>query len=838
MAERDISDLDDKAFVRLRRKKNKIITLMYSVVMIIFIASMLSYLNKDCLKDIVKYYVDKHSFVTKDNHVYTNSQIIKEEIKKREKTRNKIYKELSFYGTNPEFTKIQEDPRVLISYLTFAIFFTNSYEEKLQRSDSYSKISNLRKELYFLIKNMTPSLNIGNDNIRDIKKEIEKQKHSYKKIIEKKDSLLEEYSYLETIKKIQSFKQEDKNLKIQSEFIYASKEELYKETSLEKPSKILEKIEKRLKDEKLKELLKIYENIKVEDDLAYVVSCMNIVYLLSAPRINIDEESSKTNIFKKELNHIYEFMINLTDNKIALSDEKKDKLIEEYQVSQIYFEMQIKLLSYAYLEDKELQNKAKSFLKKYEKKQTKSYFVKLEDINDHLYDEEFKTKALIETMTQTLYTINGFSSNVVDILEKMKGEYQDKTKIPDSLKNFLDKIIEKRNLIKSTSTLIAFITLGLYIYNKDKNFSNTMSAVLDIVNLTKATTQVILKEVQVTKSAKDAEKILQKVFQDQRIQNISKTASKIAIKVGIPLIVITGTYEAVKLFVNEDYDASIVSTIKTSLSIYLLISVPLISYIALFILEVIWAYFSHYVINSSIEKYLIKSLLYHDVPFLEISYQRRSIWGKIYQAPYLFETTNQNKDLEAISSDGFNSSKKLVNFIGENYKGNEQYFDTSLKNELSFFKSSLFGYKLEKTEFQSHQRVRVMNGSEINFYVKKALKIPKILAEDKEFKFFFSPYREGYWEFQLAHLVKENEYYIFDFFPEENGYIYLNQFTNKIKRQNHKSYIAILSSQIELKYKIEFRDNNKTTPDCYIDIASLEQISFSVEDEELLKGTK
>ena len=38
--ERDISDLDDKAFVRLRRKRNKINTLMYSVVMIMFIASM------------------------------------------------------------------------------------------------------------------------------------------------------------------------------------------------------------------------------------------------------------------------------------------------------------------------------------------------------------------------------------------------------------------------------------------------------------------------------------------------------------------------------------------------------------------------------------------------------------------------------------------------------------------------------------------------------------------------------------------------------------------------------------------------------------------------------
>ena len=38
--ERDISDLDDKNFVRLRRKRNKIITIMYSVVFIMFILSM------------------------------------------------------------------------------------------------------------------------------------------------------------------------------------------------------------------------------------------------------------------------------------------------------------------------------------------------------------------------------------------------------------------------------------------------------------------------------------------------------------------------------------------------------------------------------------------------------------------------------------------------------------------------------------------------------------------------------------------------------------------------------------------------------------------------------
>ena len=38
--DRDISDLDDKKFVRLRRKKNKVVLLMYSIVLIMFISSM------------------------------------------------------------------------------------------------------------------------------------------------------------------------------------------------------------------------------------------------------------------------------------------------------------------------------------------------------------------------------------------------------------------------------------------------------------------------------------------------------------------------------------------------------------------------------------------------------------------------------------------------------------------------------------------------------------------------------------------------------------------------------------------------------------------------------
>jgi uncharacterized membrane protein (DUF485 family) len=40
IGERDFSDLDDKDFVRLRRKRNKIITFMYAIVLIMFLLSM------------------------------------------------------------------------------------------------------------------------------------------------------------------------------------------------------------------------------------------------------------------------------------------------------------------------------------------------------------------------------------------------------------------------------------------------------------------------------------------------------------------------------------------------------------------------------------------------------------------------------------------------------------------------------------------------------------------------------------------------------------------------------------------------------------------------------
>ncbi len=112
--------------------------------------------------------------------------------------------------------------------------------------------------------------------------------------------------------------------------------------------------------------------------------------------------------------------------------------------------------------------------------------------------------------------------------------------------------------------------------------------------------------------------------------------------------------------------------------------------------------------------------------------------------------------------------------------------------------------------------------------------IPKELADDKEFKLFFAPYGSEYLEISKTSLITNNG--MFDFFPEYNSYFNLNTFSNKIKKQTHTSYVIVLSSQIELKYKIEFIDSDKTTPNNHIHIDSLEHISFNVEDEKIIKG--
>jgi hypothetical protein len=788
-----------------------------------------AYLNNECLKDIVKYYVDKHSFVTKDNYKYLNPNATYKEKELLKKSKN--YKQLYFYGDNLEFTKIQEDPRVVVSYLMFAIFFANKYEEKIRKSEKFKIIDSLRKKLYFKIKQMIPYPSISEENTRDIKNVIKKQKNSYFKIIKRDDKLFEEYDSLKIQLTKKSYEFDSSSIKFKSNFLYSNKENFYKnEAKLEIPQNIIKKIEKQLQSEELKKLLKIYEEIKVEDEEAYIISYMNIVCLLSYPRVNFDEEIDKISFFSPKLKHIYTFVENLTDRRILLSDEIKDRITNEYKISDVYLDMILRLIKYAYFSSDNQKANAKNFISKYEEKENRNYFVKLEDINDHLFDEKFQSKNFTEDITKALYTINGFSQKTIDLFEAMKDKDFDRTKIPKDIKDKLNKLTETTNKIKVASAIIAFITLGIYIFRKDKNIQNTMSVIDDILHMTKIVTErMLVNSVNANKSAGTVEKTIQEILKDKKIQSMSKTTLELITKVGVPLVVINGTYSSLKLLSNEDYDASFLSGLKTALTVSLLIASGVTSYVLLILLEIVWNYFSHYIIDSNIEKYLYKSLLYEDIyehsGFLNIG----SLYHINYKAYYLFETTNTNEKLKSINSEGFKTSKNLINFIGENYDENKEYFDTALRNELSFFKSSLFGYKLELLN-KTKRVKKLKNKYDIDIVLnqKTFIKISKKIAENKKNKFIFV--LDGiYTEIEQNDFFLDNKYYIYDLYNQKFAYLKdLEQINNK------KASIIVLSPQVELKYDFiyDYKDLN------YLFALNFKQSSFTIKDIEELEKLK
>lgn len=58
----------------------------------------------------------------------------------------------------------------------------------------------------------------------------------------------------------------------------------------------------------------------------------------------------------------------MTDRRILLSDEIKDRITNEYKISDVYLDMMLRLIKYAYFSNDNQKITAKNFISKYEKK--------------------------------------------------------------------------------------------------------------------------------------------------------------------------------------------------------------------------------------------------------------------------------------------------------------------------------------------------------------------------------------------------------------------------------------------------------------------------------------
>ena len=724
-----------------------------------------------------------------------------------------------------EYIPLDEDSKVDISYSSIKLIDEKDIQ-KLKRLSINSKEPDQKDYFYFKdadgIKNKLSKEDI--ETQKKFKQDKEGKQTIYHDIMAKtpsfRDKFLKEYEDLDYVKRIKSFEQKGEKVSFSSKYIY-TKDENYYRNNIEKPEDIIKKIDKKLQDTRLKELLKIYENIKVEDKLSYVISCMNIVYLLSAPRTYLDQESDINSFFNGKLNHIYSFVENLTIKRITLNDSQKDKLTLEYQISQTYSMMQMRLI----LNDIIFSNSKKKALKFIEKYKVAVKADTKKDMNyKYIHDEAQNIKTAQREMYETLKNIEGITSNVDKILEQIEATTTQDRGISKTRFSYLS------SGLKTYGNLIAIVKIADYLFFDDskKNISSHIGFIKDLTDVT------VSLGLLVSKYPKTPMKVLEFFLKESKAIEVSKSSKRLlnfidkkAVgKIAVVSIIITTAYDAVKLYKREDYDALSLTVTLGAISLALLLSVPAVPALVLgTIITIIGGIILSEIIDSDLDIYMKKSLLYKTIDFSILKQIRGIEQKKIYQAPYLFETTNKKEELKQISQDGFNREKKLIEFIGKNYKGNEKYFDISLKNELSFFKSSIFGYKLELLGRRRERKLKNHYGLDTQIWQDTFVKIPKVLVEDKTSKFIYE--QNGiYKEIEKNIMPKEEDYYVFDLLEQKfNTLLELNDINHK------KASIIILSSQVELKYEFIY-DYREIV---YLDAVNFEQVSFTPQDIEELE---
>jgi len=370
---------------------------------------------------------------------------------------------------------------------------------------------------------------------------------------------------------------------------------------------------------------------------------MNIIYLLHASRTLLDEETNLTTPFNTEHKKLLEYISDLTRKRKALSDEDKKYIEENYAIHKIYNTMQYNLITHAFLSQKQKRkDTVEAFLNQFPAKKVK-YELVLPNLLDNNFDEKFKAKAKIEELYETLKGINGSSSKVGDAIDKWDNRV--------SSNNF-NKFSNNLNThIKSLSFLVSGANIARILSGKDKlTVNSTIGLANDISLLTKSIANTMEKNIELVK-AKEAKGLMQKIFSKENV-NITKNASgKVIAFLGIPAIIISSGFEIERYAKDEDYDAAFFMTLKSTLTLTLLLAVPTTAavFLLLAVIELVWYLLSHMVIDSKLEKYIKKSLFFKDIPRIDISYKDKSIWGKSFKSESCFDAANDGAGFKIVA---------------------------------------------------------------------------------------------------------------------------------------------------------------------------------------------
>jgi hypothetical protein len=234
-----------------------------------------------------------------------------------------------------------------------------------------------------------------------------------------------------------------------------------------------------------------------------------------------------------------------------------------------------------------------------------------------------------------------------------------------------------------------------------------------------------------------------------------------------------------------------------------LLSPSVIGFIAIAIIELAWYFLSHRIIDSDIEVYVKKSILFKNEnkrPF--ITFKGKAVFSddkpqKNYLSRILMETTSSNSELNSISSDGFNNVKAIKNFIGDNYEKNKDIFNAALQNEIYKMKSALFGYKLELlSKITRDKKVLNKYNVNINLICTTSIEISTELYKDKKFRLISIDSKNNYTDLNINNIVKDDNKYSFNLLYQN-----VNNLLNLKVLNGQKYSIIAVSSNIIMKYE-------------------------------------
>ncbi|WP_198304366.1 hypothetical protein [Arcobacter vandammei] len=711
---------------------------------------------------------------------------------------------ISLSNSNSKYTLVKQNANELLAALIFTVIFTldDDLETVLKSNETYSKIDKFRLEFDEILDKLKPIPFIPDNKKRDIVKYIESNE-IYAKILNRhqfraSDSYLQDYKNLDIKNSKYSFSQKGEKFSkiISSKYLYYEDFNFHKKTDeFEYPNELMKEIHNKLKSEDLKELLVIYNEIKNTDKINYIIGAKNIVYLLCAQRLNLDEESIFNNIFHKDLNHILEYYQKIIERmkKVEEDDEdinnENDEIIGDkltnrdiakikinYKISSFLSNMIAKSYYFAILQDtnSDFHKNAKSFID-YDVDYDKKLRNNEEKRDKFKYVEQTRLSLIL---LEKIKDVEAVSSGVEKILDEIiKGK-------DEQYKNIVERYLAG---LKSFSNTIAFLKIIDFSINSEKNIKDYSQFANDTVTLYIFTSKFLANQTKI-----DTKTLLRFSTELANKKTNLFVSLDFSAKVNIITIIIIATFDTKKYYENDDYDAMALNLMLTGMSLIIALSImPLPTTIVISIFSIILGITLNQIVDSELTVFLKRTIFNRQLGsgkkyYLQDLYNVYFNDNKTFY-PYYLGKALKDEDL------GFTSSKELKNFIGKNYKTYEKEFELAFKNELQFLYTTLVGLKLEIDEREKTISKKVngfLQDINRNLYCKTYLKIPETLIDDdtifllnninydvKNNKFFEKP--------------DKVDYYLFDLQPYHNETIKINT-------------IIVKSSMVDLKYQFEF----------------------------------